>query len=610
MRKTCNLNCKFFEDIDLFGKETELYYDGNSKLTSVVGKALTILYILGYLGFFIYKVIRMVQKVDVTFYDSYAFTGEPPNINLTKEKFYGGFALGNKQTLETFVDDEIYYVKAFFVSGVRTNGFWNWKTQPLQLETCNLEKFGENYREIFSKKSMDKMHCVTSLDHRLEGHLTYDVYSYYLVKFFPCINSTICKPLSQVKQLLTNTFVTFKMEDVDLTPQIYDSPVALRGKEVSASVGSSLFQDVHSFFQVVNIETDEDILGFEGLNKIKKEKYIKYDQSQILSQNKPDIFTTGDSIVDVTIALSEQELTQKRTYPKLIEVLGDVGGLMEVVFSMFRILSMFLTETLYETSIINHLFAFDLDKKIIVIKEKRKRKRETEYSMNQSPKIYSPIDATKITRRNSTLYINDEISFNTKNKINEEDAIKSKQTNENIMMLVKAKKKRKKKIKCKTLFHNSSMMKSDSNNKIQSLNIASTKKEIENEIKANFDGNLSEKNKINKNEPEKENEIKDYTRETEKKSQNSNKRRVIKKINHNKFCLYLCFCCVRKRKNVENVLIDEGMKIITEKLDLMNLFKILYKEEKNQTIIQKKFEVIDMSEKCKYELQKFNNSNI
>ena len=69
--------------------------------------------------------------------------------------------------------------------------------------------------------------------------------------------------------------------------------------------------------------------------------------------------------------------------------------------------------------------------------------------MNQSPKIYSPIDATKITRRNSTLYINDEISFNTKNKINEEDAIKSKQTNENIMMLVKAKKKRKKKIKMK-----------------------------------------------------------------------------------------------------------------------------------------------------------------
>ena len=42
----------------------------------------------------------------------------------------------------------------------------------------------------------------------------------------------------------------------------------------------------------------------------------------------------NDSIVDVTIALSEQELTQKRTYPKLIQVLGDVGGLWRF-FSLF-----------------------------------------------------------------------------------------------------------------------------------------------------------------------------------------------------------------------------------------------------------------------------------
>ena len=65
------------------------------------------------------------------------------------------------------------------------------------------------------------------------------------------------------------------MEDVDLTPQIYNYPVELRGKEVSATVGKSLFQDVHSFFQVVNIETDEDIIGFEGLNSIKKRKIYK-----------------------------------------------------------------------------------------------------------------------------------------------------------------------------------------------------------------------------------------------------------------------------------------------------------------------------------------------
>jgi len=65
------------------------------------------------------------------------------------------------------------------------------------------------------------------------------------------------------------------MEDVDLTQQNNDSPVELSGKEVSATLRQSLFQDVHVFFQVVNIETDKDIIGF-GLDSIKKEKFCNF----------------------------------------------------------------------------------------------------------------------------------------------------------------------------------------------------------------------------------------------------------------------------------------------------------------------------------------------
>ena len=44
---------------------------------------------------------------------------------------------------------------------------------------------------------------------------------------------------------------------------------------------------------------------------------------------------------------------------------------MEVVFSLFRIIPSFLTDILYEQSLVNNLFYFDLDKKIINIKEKK-----------------------------------------------------------------------------------------------------------------------------------------------------------------------------------------------------------------------------------------------
>ena len=222
MKKTCNINGKFMQGIDLFGKEAELYYKGKSKRTSCPGIFFTIFYVSMYIAFFIYKVVRMLKKDDVTFYDTYAFTGEPPNIKLTKEKFYGGFALGNPLTLRTFVDDSIYYVEAYYKKGKKEGSTWNWETIPLHLETCKLDKFGEKYRDIFKNKSIEQLYCVTDLDKVLQGHITYDVYSYYYMRFFPCINGkrnkNNCKPLSIVQNYLTQTFVTFKMEDINLTP--------------------------------------------------------------------------------------------------------------------------------------------------------------------------------------------------------------------------------------------------------------------------------------------------------------------------------------------------------------------------------------------------------
>ena len=45
-------------------------------------------------------------------------------------------------------------------------------------------------------------------------------------------------------------------------------------------------------------------------------------------------------------------------------------------------------------------------------------------------------------------------------------------------------------------------------------------------------------------------------------------------------CVYLCFCCVRKRKIVQNVLLDEGIGVISNKLDVFNIFDKLYRDEK------------------------------
>ena len=90
--------CHVLYDIDLFGKDPELYFKGRNKKSTLIGRIFTVIYVLIYLAFFVYKLYRMIIKVDVTFYQTTTFTGEVPSIHLTNEIFYGGFALSKGQS--------------------------------------------------------------------------------------------------------------------------------------------------------------------------------------------------------------------------------------------------------------------------------------------------------------------------------------------------------------------------------------------------------------------------------------------------------------------------------------------------------------------------------
>ena len=61
-----------FFDIDIFGENINIYYKGKSQRNSWIGRILTFLYIGLYLFYFISKLIRMINRDDVTFYDTYA----------------------------------------------------------------------------------------------------------------------------------------------------------------------------------------------------------------------------------------------------------------------------------------------------------------------------------------------------------------------------------------------------------------------------------------------------------------------------------------------------------------------------------------------------------
>ena len=187
---TRRINLQFLHDFDLFGKKPGLYFKGKEKRNTYFGSLISIIYMIMYLIFFIYKLIRMLKRKDATFYDAIEYLESPPSIQLTKDIFYGGFAVENPITYDPFIDETIYYPKAYFKKGIRNGDKWIFEIKEIELERCNVRKFGKAFQDKVIHNALNDLYCFKEMNETLEGHFSYDMYSFFYIQFFPCINNT------------------------------------------------------------------------------------------------------------------------------------------------------------------------------------------------------------------------------------------------------------------------------------------------------------------------------------------------------------------------------------------------------------------------------------
>ena len=133
--------CGFFFDIDLFGSDVDIYYKGRPKRNSWIGRIFTLCYAGIYIFFLIFRLIRMVNKEDVTFYDTYAFNCEPPFMKLNTENYRSGFAIIHPKTKQPFINQSIYIPKMTYTYGIKHGSSFNFTSTNVTLEVLILINF-------------------------------------------------------------------------------------------------------------------------------------------------------------------------------------------------------------------------------------------------------------------------------------------------------------------------------------------------------------------------------------------------------------------------------------------------------------------------------------
>ena len=206
---------QFLKEIDFYGKEPEFYLKGKPKKVTWIGRIFTIFYILIYFVIFIYKLIRLFTRADLSFYDSDSEGSEDLSIHITKEDFYFNFAIINSFTGEPFLDETIFQPYAYF------------NNDPVEIKPCTIDKFGSHYKELIDIDNLDKYYWYQDFNFTLKAYAD----SYY-IQLLPCQNSSEnnnhCKSQEVIDEYINGNDLVVNLQDVLVTPKNYSYPVERR----------------------------------------------------------------------------------------------------------------------------------------------------------------------------------------------------------------------------------------------------------------------------------------------------------------------------------------------------------------------------------------------
>ena len=541
---------EFVKRIDFFGKEPEFYIQGRPKQVSIFGRIFTYIFIFLYILIFCYKLYRMSQRVDITFYDSYSNTDEVPSIKITQDNFTLMFTILDENG-EPFIDDTIYYPEAFFSDEY---------SEEIRIERCSPDKIGPRYREFFDDSEIMDYYCLVDVNYSLVPNM-----NSLRISIYPCRNNEdddYCESQEYIENYLSNKLFLVYFQDIMLTPLDYHNPIKERINVLNTEIYKNLGQYLHTEMQLVKIETSTNIIGFDFLTKPKIEEFIKFDKEVILPFPGYNFDDEEDEypITIFELQLNDRILLEKRYYVQLIDVLGEIGGFMEIMFSFFSMICSLIVDILYEKTLTNNLFTYNITRKTILIKKRENpifkinKDKDTKIEEpNSSEVTIFPTKRKKNKNKKKVMIVNTEIKY-INNKNSEEKYLAKNKNKVDVSSFKKE-------------------------TKIKNIDIQS--------VKSSYDD-------INKNDLE---SIYNMSKKSKNSTDNTNNW-IIEEIGLKDLLISVFYCCGKKRRKMYNILLNEGMKVIIEKLDISNVFKSVCSIECSNNDFCKSMNIIKMSGEC------------
>ena len=425
------MNSKFnYSSIDMYSKKIGFFFNKNEKIGSLFGLFLTMLYIFLSLILFIQQIIKTIQRKELKVYDATIYSQEMPSIDVDINKLYFSFALEHPKTADRFIDESIYTAKLAYIEQKKQNDkFVTVQTKYLDIEKCNMENFGKNYQKLFVKDELINSYCIKNFNYSLmlAGSYKYEKISYLRITIYPCTNSTknnySCKSQEDIDYYMSSGYFSIVLKDFGLNPSNYSFPVVPTLQDLYTTIDKSLYKNYILNFGITEIHTDTGIIN-DNINVV---KYLQFRKGfENFSFRKIEDYHKGKALILVQLRLEDTLFIQNRTYTKISEIFSRIGGYMQLMNTVFLLITTIINKIDSEIKIINSIFNFNLkDNKMIL--------KLTSFKDFHSRRILKSNDKT--TLFSSKKSINDlkcqEIDNRSKNNL----ILKKVENNNNISLL-------------------------------------------------------------------------------------------------------------------------------------------------------------------------------
>lgn len=454
MKKFCNRMSENILNLDIYGTKPQFNINKQDNFKTNFGSFLTISSILTTILALSYFSLQLFNVANPKLVTSVKNIFNPSQVLLNNSNYGFSFGLQNPFSYDQFIDESYYRAEAFHMTGKRiTNGttsYFNWTTNQLKLELCNIQKFPTNYHHLFKSLPFGNLYCLKNTAFSLFGTFLNEEYQYIMIKLYECRNNTylagsgfyssvqnsissistknensqnmnlsinnfnnsnnisdlsknekylLCKPKEAIDEMLAGAFFDLAHTDLTIDPSNYTNPNQLYSGDSYTTVSNKFFKEMHHYINIINFETDKGWL----ISDIERNVFLKTDYIKEMTD-----FRKSENFLSYTIKLSTKVETYSRSYAKIQNVAAEAGGFLKMI-SMICIISSFYYNKSKFYQVIGEEIMTEMD-------SKADKKSNSDYFFEGSQMKFDLQSNNNFKNLNNVFYKNQGTSSNPKPK--------------------------------------------------------------------------------------------------------------------------------------------------------------------------------------------------